>query len=116
MSQLSLFLIELAICFLASGVVVLVLTGPLRKALVDACGTVERARFWVVYSDAMIFIAPLVAIVVFGKSGELSSPTLDFYKTALGSALFGVFVALAAVPASAFGSAPGATRPTVRPV
>ncbi len=54
MSQVSLFLIELAICFLASSVVVLVLTGPLRKVLIDACGTVERARFWVVYSDAMI--------------------------------------------------------------
>ena len=46
MSQLSLFLIELAICFLARGVVVLVLTGPLRKVLVDACGTAERARFY----------------------------------------------------------------------
>ena len=97
MGRLSLFLVELAICFLASGVVVLVLTGPLRRILIDACGSLERARFWVVYSDAMIFIAPLVAIVVFGKSSELSAPTLGFYKSALGSALFGVFVALAAI-------------------
>jgi len=89
MGRLSLFLVELAICFLASGVVVLVLTGPLRRILIDACGSLERARFWVVYSDAMIFIAPLVAIVVFGKSSELSAPTLGFYKSALGSALFG---------------------------
>ena len=97
MSQLALFLIELTVCLLTSSIVVLVFTGPLRRALIDACGTLERARFWVVYSDTMIFIAPLVAIVVFGKSSELSSPTLGFYKTALGSALFGVFVALAAI-------------------
>ncbi len=73
------------------------LTRPLRRLLIDACGTVERANFWVVHSDVMIFLAPLVSTVVFGKSSELSTPTLPFYKAALGSALFGVFVALAAV-------------------
>jgi hypothetical protein len=36
-------------------------------------------NFWVAYSDAMIFIAPLVATVVFGKSGDLYAPTLPFY-------------------------------------
>ncbi len=48
------------------------------------------ALFWVVYSDAMIFLAPLVATIVFGKSSDLSGATLSFYKAALGSALFGV--------------------------
>jgi len=45
----------------------------------------------------MIFIAPLVTTVVFGKSSDLYTPTLPFYKAALGSALSGIFVALAAV-------------------
>jgi hypothetical protein len=97
MSPLSLFLVEVGICVLASTLVAGFLTRPLRRLLVDACGTVERANFWVMYSDVMIFIAPLVAVVVFGKSSDLYTPTLPFYKAALGSALFGVFVALAAV-------------------
>jgi hypothetical protein len=46
----------------------------------------------------MIYIAPLVAAVVFGKSGDLTTTaTLSFYKAALGSALAGVFIALAAI-------------------
>ncbi len=97
MRQLSLFLIEVAICVVSSGLVAALLTRPLRRLLIDACGTVERANFWVVYCDAMIFIAPLVTMVVFGKSSDLSTPTLPFYKAALGSALFGEFVALAAI-------------------
>jgi hypothetical protein len=97
MSQFLLFLIEVGICLGASGILVIVLTRPLRRLLIDACGTRERANFWVVYCNAMIFIAPLVASVVFGKSGELFAPTVAFYKAALGSALSGIFVALAAI-------------------
>lgn len=97
MHPLSLFLVEVGICVLASTLIAGFLTRPLRRLLIDACGTVERANFWVVYSDAMIFIAPLVTVVVFGKSSDLYTPTLPFYKAALGSALFGVFVALSAV-------------------
>ena len=87
----------MGICLGASGVLVIALTRPLRRLLIDACGTHERANFWVVYCDAMIFIAFLVASVVFGKSGELFAPTVAFYKAALGSALSGVFLALAAI-------------------
>jgi hypothetical protein len=97
MSPLSLFLVELGICVFASTVVAGVLTRPLRRLLLDACGTLERANFWVAYSGVMIFIAPVVTIIVFGKSSALYAPTLSFYKAALGSALFGIFLALAAV-------------------
>jgi hypothetical protein len=97
MSPLSLFLVEVGISVFSSTLVVAFLTRPLRRLLIDACRSVERANFWVAYSDAMIFIAPLVATVAFGKSSDLYAPTLPFYKAALGSALFGIFVALAAV-------------------
>lgn len=97
MSPLSLFLVEVGISVTSSTLVVAFLSRPLRRLLIDACGSVERANFWVVYSDAMIFIAPLVATIVLGKSSDLYTPTLPFCKAALGSALFGIFVALAAV-------------------
>src|SRR6266545_4275737 len=66
-----------------------------RTLLLEACATRERAAFWVAYSDAMIFIAPLVTTVVFGKSGSFAVSTFAIVKAALGSSLFGVFVALA---------------------
>lgn len=97
MSQFLLFLIEVAICFVASGLLAVAITRPLRRLLIDICGTLERANFWVVYCNAMIVIAPLVASVLFGKSGEVFTPSVTFYKAALGSALSGVFVALAAI-------------------
>jgi uncharacterized membrane protein YhaH (DUF805 family) len=95
MGQFSLFVIEVGICLLASGLLLAALTPPLRRLLIDACGTVERANFWVVYSAAMMFIVPLLAIVVLGKSTDSVGATLVFYKVALGSALLGLFAALA---------------------
>jgi hypothetical protein len=97
MGPCSLFLVEVGVSVFLSTLVVAFLGRPLRRLLIDACGAAERANFWVVYSDVMIFIAPLVATVVFGKSGDLLTLTLAFYKAALGSALAGIFVALAAV-------------------
>jgi hypothetical protein len=97
MSHLLLFLVEVGICLGASGAVVATLTRPLRRLLVDACGTLERASFWVAYCDVMVFIAPLVTCVIFGRSGEVDAPTVAFFKAALGSALAGVFVALAVI-------------------
>jgi hypothetical protein len=91
------FLVEVGVSLFSSALVVAFLTRPLRRLLVGACRSVERANFWVAYSDTMIFIAPLVATVVFGKSSDLYTPTLPYYKAALGSALFGIFVALTAV-------------------
>lgn len=95
MNQVSLFVIEIAICLLASAVTLAALARPLRRLLVDACGTIERANFWVAYSAAMMLIVPLLAVVVLGKSTDSIEPTLAFYKAALGSALLGLFAALA---------------------
>jgi hypothetical protein len=97
MSPLWLFLIEVGISILSSTLATGFLHARLRRLLIDACGTVERANFWLVYSDAMMFIAPLVVTVIFGKSSHVYAPTLPFFKAALGSALFGIFVALAAL-------------------
>ena len=95
MGQFSLFVTELGICLLGSGLLVAALTRPLRRLLIDACGTIERANFWVAYSAAMMVIVPLLAVVALGKSTESAGPTLAFYKAAVGSALLGLFTALA---------------------
>ncbi|WP_242337452.1 MULTISPECIES: hypothetical protein [Anaeromyxobacter] len=97
MTSASMFSIEVLTALLCSVGITAVLTRPLRAVLTDVCGTPERAGFWVRYANVMLFLAPLVGIVVFGRSGSLAEPTLGFYKAALGSALSGAFVALAAI-------------------
>lgn len=97
MTATSMFLIEVLTALLCSGGITAVLTRPLRDVLTDVCGSRERAAFWLRYANVMLFIAPLVGIVVFGESGKILEPTLGFYKAALGAALSGAFVALAAI-------------------
>lgn len=97
MGPVSWFVVELLIGACTAGVVCAVLTRPLRRLLLELCGTAERARFWVAYSDVMIFLAPLVFIVAFGKSGDPGVPSVAFYRAAIGSTLLGLFVALAFV-------------------
>lgn len=97
MQQLSLFSIEVAISLSVSFVVALSITKSLHSLLVDVCGTVERAKFWVVYSNVMTFIAPLLVVMLFGKSSSVGEQTFVFYKTAFGCSLAGVFVSLLAI-------------------
>lgn len=97
MNQLSLFLIETFIGIFVSGVVIIALLKPLRKILIDICGNAERAGFWVVYSNVMLVIAPLLTIIMFGKSNASLTADFTFYKTAFGCSLFGIFFSLAAI-------------------
>ena len=53
-----------------------------------------RAQFWVIYSNLMLVIAPLLTTIIFGKSHAVLEASFSFYKTAFGSVLFGVFVSL----------------------
>lgn len=97
MQQMSLFAIEVLISLSVSFFVAISITKSLHSLLVDVCGTIERARFWVVYSNVMMFIAPLLVVMLFGQSNYVGEQTFLFYKTAFGCALAGVFVSLLAI-------------------
>jgi hypothetical protein len=97
MEELKLFIIEIILSLSVSAVVIICLTNALRRLLVDMCGTESRARFWVVYSNIMLVIAPLLAIILFGKSEIMTEANFTFYKTAFGSALSGIFISLVVI-------------------
>jgi len=97
MTEFNLFLIEAGISFATSGTVIFFLYKSLYRLLVDSCGTETRAKFWVVYTNIMLVIAPLLTSIVFGKSRSSGEADFVFYKTALGCALFGVFFSLAVI-------------------
>ena len=97
MEELKLFIIEILLSLSVSTLVIICLTKPLRRLLIDMCGTESRARFWVVYSNVMLVIAPLLTIIIFGKSDLIGEANFTFYKTAFGSALFGIFISLVVI-------------------
>ena len=94
MSEIYLFVIEILIGLGISAFVIIALTQPLKDVLTDICGTEVRAKFWVMYTNLMLVITPLLSSIIFGKSHRVAEATFLFYKTAFGSALFGIFLSL----------------------
>ncbi len=94
MTEIYLFVIEMFIGLGISAIVIFALKQPLKDVLTDICGTEVRAKFWVMYTNLMLVITPLLSSIVFGKSHRVAEATFSFYKTAFGSVLFGVFLSL----------------------
>lgn len=94
MTELHLFMIEIFIGLVVSSCVIIILNKPLKNVLTDICGTEVRAKFWVMYTNIMLVITPLLSSIIFGKSHKLADASFTFYKTAFGSVLFGVFLSL----------------------
>jgi hypothetical protein len=58
------FLIGAGLTALVSLVVVVYLQRPLLRALTEACGTEQRARVWTAYSNVVILLLPLLAVLL----------------------------------------------------
>jgi len=110
MQELKLFAIELLISFGISAIVLLFLNKPLYRLLIDLCGTEARAKFWLIYSNVMLVIAPLLFVIIFGKSNSDKIELFSFYKTAFGSSLAGVFISLAVIGTQITKSLPKGTN------
>lgn len=91
MNEIHLFVIEMLIGLGISTFVIFSLKQPLKDVLTDICGTEVRAKFWVMYTNIMLMITPLLSSIIFGKSNRVAEASFSFYKTAFGSVLFGVF-------------------------
>ncbi len=91
------FAIEIIISISISAITIVIVNKPLKSLLFDVCGTEERAKFWVVYSDLMLVITPILSILIFGSSGIERMQDFAFYKRAFGVALFGLFISLLAI-------------------
>lgn len=94
MNSLTLFMLEIALCLGISLVLILLLSRLLRDVLTDMCGTTNRARFWVVFTQLMLVISPLL-LVIFFASGHRS--VLIELQSALFRILLGDFIALCAI-------------------
>lgn len=98
MTNLTLFLTEVALCLLISLIVIGLLKPYLQDVLAESCGTVKRAAFWVMFTQLMLVIAPLLLVIFFSdvRPGIPSYPAEDI-KDALFRSLFGIFIAISMI-------------------
>ena len=94
MSNLALLFIESGLCLLISIVTIFLLRPSLRAILAEICGTEQRADFWLVWSQIMMVVSPLLLVIFFAdaRPGTALYP-MEAVKTALFRALLGIFVA-----------------------
>jgi hypothetical protein len=65
MSNITLFLIQISLCFSIGMAVIALLKPHLTDVLTETCGTAKRAAFWVMFTQLMLVIAPLLLVVFF---------------------------------------------------
>lgn len=98
MNTLALFLVEVFICVGISFSVVYLLKPLLREILVDTCGTQTRAEFWVMFTQLMLFIAPLLIVIFFAPTQEVTGINVtEVIQDTLFRSLLGDFIALAMI-------------------
>ena len=98
MNTLGLFLIEVFICVGISFSVVTLIKPLLHEILVEACGTKTRAEFWVMFTQLMLFIAPLLIVIFFAPSGEVVNINItQVIQNTLFRSLLGDFIALSMI-------------------
>ena len=98
MNSLTLFLIEVVVCVGISSVVVSLLKPLLREILVDTCGNQTRAEFWVMFTQLMLIIAPLLIVIYFAPTKEIVHiNVVEVIQDTLFRSLLGDFLALAMI-------------------
>ena len=98
MYTFALFASEVAICLGIALAVTHLLSPLLKELLAETCGTAQRAAFWVTFTQLMLFMAPLLLVVFFTKTGTvMQANAAVVVKDALFLALLGEFIALSAV-------------------
>lgn len=60
MNMIISYLIQLAITFVLVAGMVGYIRPHLRKVLIDLCGTEDRAQFWTVFSNVVLFGLPMI--------------------------------------------------------
>ena len=98
MNTLTLFLIEVLLCFGISVAVIWLIKPLLRDVLVETCGTSTRAEFWVMFTQLMLIISPLLIVIFFAPTENQQTVNLaEAMQDTLFRSLLGVFVALATI-------------------
>lgn len=95
MNTLIVFIIEVFLCLGISLTVVMLLKPFLRNLLIETCGTTERAGFWVMFTQIMLIISPLLIVIYYAPTTTADTINIaEAMQETLFRSLLGVFIAL----------------------
>ncbi len=95
MNTLTLVIGEILLCFTISMCLVYLLRPLLQDVLAETCGTEKRAAFWVMFSQLLLVIAPLLLVIYFVPVDVTETINIAAaLKDTLFRSLLGVFIAL----------------------
>jgi len=80
-----------------SATVVMFIKSGLRDMLIETCGTEKRADFWVMYTQIMLFISPLLVVIYLAPITSIAAYPAELLKNILFWSLLVVFIALAKI-------------------
>lgn len=95
MSTLTLFIISVLLCFSISITIIFLLKPLLRDVLQETCGTAKRAEFWVMFTQLMLVISPLLIVIFFAPTtSPVGLNVAETLQDTLFQSLLGDFIAL----------------------
>jgi len=92
MNATTLLFTEIAISLATSLIVLYLVSGSLKAALLDLCPNQAQAGFWLSYARVMLLIAPLLLVLLI--DGVAEGDTLAELRTAFIAALAGMLLGL----------------------
>lgn len=98
MSPLFLFVIEITLCLSISFALIYLLRPVLRQMLVETCGTQVRADFWLMFTQLMLVISPLLLVIFFAPTDpQHTVNSVKIIQDTLFRSLLGDFIALSTI-------------------
>lgn len=92
MNELTLLLVESIISVVASITIMLLISHPLKAALLDLCPTEKQANFWLAYTRTMLLISPLLLVLFINSTHK--GDTFSDLRSAFIAALTGLLIGL----------------------
>jgi hypothetical protein len=98
MSTLILVVLEIMLCLGISLVLIWLIKSLLCDILIETCGTQKRAEFWVMFTQLMLVISPLLLVIYFVPTADATTINVaKALKDTLFRTLLGDFIALASI-------------------
>ena len=98
MSPLPFFLLEITICLSITITTLLLIKPPLNDLLIELCGNEIRAKFWVMFTQIMLIISPLLIVIYFTPTYTITAQNLlQTLTDLLFQTLLGTFITLAMI-------------------
>ncbi len=117
--ETALFLLQVLIPILLGTLVTVYLQSVTRRLLVRTCGTGEGAEFWLRITAVVTLAAPLVLVLIFGRTGatrayELPDFLIHAAREAASLSLVGILAALSALAWAMWRQIPGGSSASAR--